>query len=64
MFVSSFKSKGVFMAVRIERMTLHSWSPMFFIFFFFFFNWPDSYYSEVRNFRGGSENTSIPVTQG
>ena len=32
MFVSSFKSKGVFMAVRIERMTLHS---VFFIFFYF-----------------------------
>ena len=36
MFVSSFKSKGVFMAVRIERMTPHSWSPMFFMFFFYF----------------------------
>ena len=32
MFVSSFKSKGVFMAVRIERMTLHS---VFYLFFYF-----------------------------
>ena len=32
MFVSSFKSKRVFMAVRIERITLHS---VFYPFFYF-----------------------------
>ena len=45
-----FKSKGVFMAVRIERMTLHSSSYQgFFLFLFEFFNWPDSCSNNVRS---------------
>ena len=34
--IQFFKSQRVFMTVQIEKMTLHSWSPMVFIFFFIF----------------------------
>ena len=34
--IQFFKSQRVSMTVQIEKMTLHSWSPMVFIFFFIF----------------------------